>query len=117
MGRSARAVTFVPLVAFVAIYISFFHPPWPAYRVVGFVLSLIGLGFLTAARLSLGDSFSVAPEARKLVTTGLYSKVRHPVYVFSLLAIAGLLLYLDKPWFCLIVISIAIMQVFRARAE
>lgn len=43
------------------------------------------------SRLRLGASFSIAAQARGLVTTGLYSKVRHPVYVFGTAAVVGAL--------------------------
>jgi len=38
----------------------------------------------------LGRSFSITPQARRLVTTGAYSVVRHPLYVAELLATLGL---------------------------
>ncbi len=117
MQRPAFVVTFVPLVAFIGIFIVLARPPWPAYRVVGLALAIFGLTFLTIARINLGDSFSVSPQAKHLVTSGIYSKIRHPVYVFSLFAIGGMFLYIQFPWFCLVLIPIGIMQVFRARAE
>ena len=50
--------------------------------------------FWIAARLQLGASFSVRPDARHLVTSGIYSKVRHPVYVFGTPAVLGVLVAL-----------------------
>lgn len=47
------------------------------------------------ARLQLGPAFSFAPEARQLVTSGLYSKIRHPVYVFGTLASLSALVVLQ----------------------
>jgi protein-S-isoprenylcysteine O-methyltransferase Ste14 len=38
------------------------------------------------ARLQLGSAFSFRPKARRLVTSGLYSRLRHPVYVFGTVA-------------------------------
>jgi protein-S-isoprenylcysteine O-methyltransferase Ste14 len=69
------------------------------------------------ARWQLGDAFSVAPEARQLVTRGLYSKIRHPIYVFGTLAFLFLVLALQG-WFALIIWSVVILiQVRRARRE
>jgi protein-S-isoprenylcysteine O-methyltransferase Ste14 len=40
----------------------------------------------------LGRCFSIVPEARKLVTTGPYRIVRHPLYAAELLAVIGIVL-------------------------
>ena len=39
------------------------------------------------ARRQLGAAFSVRPQARRLVATGLYAKLRHPIYVFGTMAL------------------------------
>ena len=41
------------------------------------------------ARHQLGDSFAVRAEAKKLVTHGIYSKIRNPIYIFGGLAFVG----------------------------
>jgi protein-S-isoprenylcysteine O-methyltransferase Ste14 len=87
------------------------------YRIAGMVLALVGFSMLTIARLRLGDSFSIAPEAKQLVTTGIYAKVRHPVYVFGLIAIAGLFLYVHLFPALLVFLLLIPMQYKRARAE
>lgn len=93
------------------------HRPWDGARIAGFALGSVFLTLVFLARLQLGDSFSIAPQARKLVTKGIYSKVRHPVYVFGELAILGIALYLHL-WALLVgVLLIVPVQVVRARAE
>lgn len=44
------------------------------------------------AVLSLGRSLSIMPEARKLVTVGVYQRIRHPLYLAEEIAILGLFL-------------------------
>lgn len=44
------------------------------------------------ALLSLGRSLSIMPEARKLVTDGLYQRIRHPLYLAEEIAVLGLFL-------------------------
>jgi protein-S-isoprenylcysteine O-methyltransferase Ste14 len=69
------------------------------------------------ARIQLGRSFSIAPKATALVTRGIYSRIRNPIYVFSATWIAGLALALGKPIGLLLLIPLIPMQVARARRE
>lgn len=91
--------------------------PWNIPRVIGTVLTAVGLGFIGVARYQLGTSFSVRPEAEKLVTTGLYSKIRNPIYVFGMVMIAGLILILQRPALWIVLVMVAIVQTIRARRE
>ena len=118
-SSGARLTTAVALLVLVAIIWNAFTTPqqWDATRIVGFALAVVFFFLLFLARLQLGDSFSIAPEARKLVTTGIYSKVRHPVYTFGLLALIGAATYFRSwPAFAVILIIIPI-QFARAQAE
>ena len=44
------------------------------------VLALLGLAIAFYARLSLGRNIGLVPAQRRLVTTGAYGLVRHPIY-------------------------------------
>jgi protein-S-isoprenylcysteine O-methyltransferase Ste14 len=83
MKRSALMVTIVPLLAIAYLVYAFARPPWTAMRIVGLTLMTSALILLTIARIQLGNSFSVAPQATQLVTHGIYSRIRNPVYVFG----------------------------------
>jgi protein-S-isoprenylcysteine O-methyltransferase Ste14 len=63
-----------------------------ARHVIGMVVAAIGFAFWLTARLQLGKSFAILAKAQALVTTGLYSKFRNPIYVFGGVAYAGLLI-------------------------
>lgn len=56
------------------------------------VLVALGVGYALYALLYLRRSFSILPEARRLVTGGPYSLSRHPLYLGEVVAAAGLLL-------------------------
>ena len=56
-------------------------------------LILIGNVLATIALSHLGRSFSIIPEARRLVTSGPYRLVRHPLYVAEALATLGAMIY------------------------
>jgi protein-S-isoprenylcysteine O-methyltransferase Ste14 len=117
MNRSALIITLLPAMAIAGLLIRFSHLPWTALRIFGLVLAVGGLVLVALARYQLGNSFTLAPQARALVTHGIYSKILNPVYIFSALAIAGLFLYLNRPFFFWIFLILIPLQVIRARAE
>lgn len=92
-------------------------PPTGWMQVAGICLIVIGFVFWTVARFQLGSSFSVSAQARKLVTHGLYSKIRNPIYVFSLFVIAGVFLILARPLAFLVFLIVIPVQLRRARKE
>jgi protein-S-isoprenylcysteine O-methyltransferase Ste14 len=96
--------------------ISWDHP-WNALRYVGTVLVVLGVVMLGVARYQLGKSFSLKPEAHELVTTGLYSKIRNPIYVAGLVIIVGMMLALQKPVLGVVLVAVVIGQTVRARRE
>ena len=91
--------------------------PWHASRYMGTVLVVIGLGCIAVARYQLGKSFSVKAEAHKLVTTGLYSKIRNPIYIFGMVVITGMILILGRPVGWLVLVAAIVGQTIRARRE
>jgi len=95
------------------------HPPavWTPTVILGTFLFVAGFILWSVARFQLGASFSVRAEARQLVTRGIYSKVRNPIYVFGLCMIAGLILFLNRPIWLLAYIFIIPLQIWRARKE
>ena len=69
------------------------------------------------ARKQLGAAFSVKPEARHLVTQGLYGRLRHPIYVFGTAAFMLVLLALQG-WSALVIWAVLVpVQIIRARRE
>jgi protein-S-isoprenylcysteine O-methyltransferase Ste14 len=91
--------------------------PWNAQRYIGTVLAVVGVSFIGLARYQLGKSFSIKAEAHALVTTGLYSRIRNPIYVFGLVMLIGLILALQKPALWIVLVVVAIGQTVRARKE
>ena len=95
------------------------HPPsvWSWMQLIGICLLSIGFLLWTVARFQLGKSFSVSAQARQLVTHGLYSKLRNPIYVFGSCVIAGLILTLGRPIWLLVFVIIIPLQIWRANKE
>jgi protein-S-isoprenylcysteine O-methyltransferase Ste14 len=94
-----------------------FPTPWTTQRYLGTVLALGGFAGIVTARYQLGRSFSVRPEARQLVTGGIYSKIRNPIYVFGTVLFSGVILVVQRPRLWLLLAVLVTVQVIRARKE
>jgi protein-S-isoprenylcysteine O-methyltransferase Ste14 len=103
------------MIIFAGIY--FGSLPWTPSRIAGVVIGLPSVVLLVLARIELGGSFSVRPRAQTLVTCGLYSRIRNPIYLFGGLAIAGTLLYINQPHYLWILVVLIPLQIYRARQE
>lgn len=95
------------------------HPPaaWTAMQDVG--IGPLALGFIlwTTARFQLGKSLAVTAQAKQLVTRGLYSRIRNPIYVFGSCMVAGVILTLGRPVWLLLFLAIIPLQFWRSRKE
>jgi protein-S-isoprenylcysteine O-methyltransferase Ste14 len=91
--------------------------PWDLLRRIGTILVIAGVAGIAVARYQLGRSFAVRAEAHQLVTHGVYSKIRNPIYVFGAVVIAGIVLATHRPTLWLLLLFIVIMQIVRARRE
>jgi protein-S-isoprenylcysteine O-methyltransferase Ste14 len=90
---------------------------WTPARMAGAAIAAISFAAIVVARFQLGAAFSVKAKARKLVTTGIYAKIRNPIYVFGELFIIGVAL-LSGRWMFLLVGAVMVpLQVWRARNE
>ena len=92
-------------------------PAWTATPIAGICLMAVAFVLWTIARFQLGRSLTVTAQARKLITGGLYSKFRNPIYFFASLVVAGLILALDRPPWLLIFVVFIPFQIWRGRKE
>ena len=91
--------------------------PWTASRIGGAILAVIGYILALTARVQLGKSFSVRPEARALVSHGLYARIRNPMYVFADLMVFGFIFFLRLYWVLALLAVLVFMQARQARRE
>lgn len=108
-------VTFLVYLSFWGFAIAIAPPSTLAYASLFLSICCAVVWFI--ARRQLGDAFSVTAQARHLVTRGLYSRIRHPIYVFGTMAFLFVVLALQG-WPALFIWAIVIfIQVLRVRRE
>jgi protein-S-isoprenylcysteine O-methyltransferase Ste14 len=120
MDRGSVLRVWLPLVAGIcALYLLFKSPigPQGSIRWLGLAVAGIGFGGVILARYTLGRSFSVRPKATALVTTGIYSRIRNPIYVSAEVFLLGIATMLRNAWLLAVLILIVPLQVWRARRE
>ena len=97
-----------------------FLPPGPLFPVLGTLLVAAGLGVTVWARRHLGRDWSSSvqvKEGHRLVRTGPYRWVRHPIYSGLLLAFLGVAMEVGE-WRGLVALPlVALALVVKSRAE
>ena len=115
--RTAILTALLILAGITFSYGEFQNQPWTLIRIAGLVLAIPAFVLWVTARIQLGSSFAVRAQAKELVTRGLYSKIRNPVYVFGALFITGFFLLIGKPAWLLMLAVIVPLQIWRAHVE
>jgi len=92
-------------------------PPSTGLATLGLVLGVVGGCQTLWALTHLKRSFSVMVEARRLVTSGPYRYVRHPLYLGEALVLLGLCLMIGTGGAFLFAAAIIALQLTRARLE
>jgi len=105
------------LVAVALLVAHFWSYPWTPLRIAGTAIGLPSLALLILARIQLAGSFSVRAKAHALVTHGLYSRIRNPIYVFGAFTIAGCFLFAALPKLLWVFVAVIPLQIYRARKE
>ena len=88
-----------------------------AAKFLSSALVISGNVLAVAILVQLGRSFSIMPEARRLVTSGAYGVVRHPLYLAELVATIGVVIQFLSPWAVAIVVIQFAFQVARMHNE
>lgn len=94
-----------------------YETPFSVRFVAGLLIAAAGFSLWILARLQLGSSFSVRAEARSLVTTGLYSKFRHPIYLFAGFAFLGMFIVWGKLFPTIGFLIVYSSQILRMKKE
>ena len=95
-------------------------PQQPAVRMVGLLLTAVGVGIGIWARLSLGTNWSgmvTLKSGHELIRQGLYRWIRHPIYTGILLGMVGTAIIIGdlRGWLGVAIVLAAFY--FKARRE
>ncbi len=87
------------------------------FVIASWLLMLAGLALNIFSLYHLRRSFAVFVQVKKVVFSGPYAFIRHPMYTSHLLMAAGLVLYFFSPAIFAIWIAHAALLAYRARLE
>ena len=90
---------------------------WTPWQIAGLAIAGPAFVLFVLARIQLGGAFSVQAKASTLVTTGIYSRIRNPIYLFGGLVSAGIFIFVHRPWWLLIWVPLIPLQLRRVRKE
>ncbi len=114
--RPALAVPFVILLLYLFVP-GLRQKTWTTLRIAGAIVALAGYILFIVARLQLGESLSVSPRAKQLVTHGLYARIRNPIYVFVGVMWLGLIVALRLYWLFVPFVLLLVLQLIRVDRE
>jgi len=86
-------------------------------ELAGLLISMIGAALSIAALWSLRQCFSLMVEVRRLVTTGMYRRIRHPLYMSEIIHAFGTAILAAHPVALSIFIITLILEIIRAKFE
>lgn len=87
------------------------------HHIIGIIIVTSAFFLWIVARIQLGNSFTIGAHAKELVTTGLYGKLRHPVYYFSILAVIGIAVFSWNIYMTIPVILLIVIEIMRIKQE
>ncbi|MEI9804209.1 MAG: isoprenylcysteine carboxylmethyltransferase family protein [Pseudolabrys sp.] len=121
IAKSARILPrLAPLAAIVLSPMFLFLERAPSNLAVNFIsvaLSLVAAAMAVVTLTFLGRSFSIMPEARRLVTDGPYKMVRHPLYLCEVAIVFAMFVQYRSAAAAVLFILIAGVEVARAIYE
>ncbi len=92
----------------------------PVLSTAGIVLSLLSLAFILAAQRTMADSWRIGIDEKvktELVTTGIFSRVRNPIFSGMLLVLASLFLLIPTSFTAFVAILSYILINIQVRLE
>ncbi len=89
-------------------------------KIIGVAINITGLIVWWIAKITLAKNWGVGfgnPKIKQLVTHGIYSKIRHPMYWGINLTFVGLIFIYPKFWFLVLSALIILYFFYRMKIE
>jgi protein-S-isoprenylcysteine O-methyltransferase Ste14 len=86
----------------------------------GVLITLMGLAFWWIGKLTLGEAFHnglLPPKADQIVRRGIYSRIRHPIYMGVILMLVGWIFIIQSRVFSYMAVICVIGFFIRAQLE
>jgi protein-S-isoprenylcysteine O-methyltransferase Ste14 len=68
-------------------------------------------------RFSLGTTYSLLPQAKSIISTGMYSKISHPLYFSQMITLGGFILFMGQGEMWILFVFILCIQFYRIKQE
>lgn len=111
----------VPLaLTIVSIYFWIIFFSYDFLKIIGITINILGLIIWWSAKLTLAENWDAGygkPSIKKLVTHGIYSKIRHPLYLGINLTLFGLIFLYPKTWLVITLLLIIFYFFYRMHVE
>lgn len=85
--------------------------------ITGVMINIVGFVIAIKATFDLRHSFAIFVETRGLVVKGLYSWVRHPLYLGHILVNVGTCFILPKLFYLFLTVLVSLITIYRAVME
>jgi protein-S-isoprenylcysteine O-methyltransferase Ste14 len=112
--------TSIFLLAFVLIITIYFNKQFNLgiLQPIGLCIAIIGLACWIGGKISLGEHFTTSFKPKGLVTTGIFSKIRHPMYFGGTLIYLGLGLLFESVYGLILSLTLIVpLLVYSAMQE
>lgn len=86
-------------------------------NIIGLIIGIPALILVITGRIQIGKAFAVLPEAKGLVKTGLYSKIRHPLYLFIDFFFLGVIIISGISLLLILLLILFIVQLVQSKRE
>lgn len=117
--RKIFSTRFLDIVPFTVFSVFLFSHFWKQSGVQYFslLIYLCGLTLWYLGLFHIGKNFHGFSEPKGLVTSGIYSKVQHPIYIGTILSFIGLSIFTQYPLIIFVTIVLIPFQIIRSRIE